>query len=91
MYVAGQSLRLYREARHKGTKVVVGQQEREGCSVPAHPGVGELTHTRTRRRSAQLDRAELHTNITGMLTLYIECLLDLSLDLKIQLCVAQHL
>ena len=89
MYVAGQSLRLYREARHKGTKVVVGQQEREGCSV-AHPGVGELTHTRT-RRSAQLDRAELHTNITGMLTLYIECLLDISLDLKIRLCVAQHL
>ena len=90
MYVAGQSLRLYREARHKGTKVVVGQQEREGCSVAAHPGVGELTHTRT-RRSAQLDRAEPHTNLTCMLTLYIECLLDISLDLKIRLCVAQHL
>ena len=45
MYVAGQSLRLYREAGHKGTKVVVGHTGERGLLGRPPRSLGAHAHT----------------------------------------------
>ena len=45
MYVAGQSLRLYREAGHKGTKVVVGHTGERGLLGRPPRSWGAHAHT----------------------------------------------